>query len=103
MLQNPVKATESARIGSLQALPVPNSFAMDDNKTIKLGDLITEQEIMDIREYVRDKRSIPNPPTVYNCIMRWLDMNKPVLERFRKHGILKAYGAYAFEYYLGIS
>jgi hypothetical protein len=65
--------------------------------SIKLGELITEEEATNL-VYVVSTR--PDGATVHNTIMGWIDKHPEVQKRFVKHGVLKAYGAYVFEYQL---
>lgn len=68
------------------------------NRTIEVHNLLTEEEISYLRAYVKTHDHTPH--TVHNLVMDWIDKNPRVLEQFRKHHILKAFGAYALEYML---
>jgi hypothetical protein len=67
---------------------------------ITLGDLIRPEEILYLKKFLAAKRSKPNPPSVHNVVMAWIDQNTSVRLRMAKHGVLQSYGAYLFEHYL---
>jgi hypothetical protein len=67
------------------------------NPIIIAGDLVTRVELDKLARYVR---SHPEERTVHNLVMSWLDRQPVIMERFRVHGVLKAYGAYLLEYLL---
>jgi hypothetical protein len=65
---------------------------------ITLGDLITKQEERDLRLFLAaNPRGIGR--TTHNLVLKFLARQPAIMERFRTHGIIKAYGAYLFEYY----
>lgn len=64
-----------------------------------LKDLITEGEAEKLMFVVKtSKRGIG--ATTHNIVMKWLDSQPEVMERFRIHGVLKPYGAYMLEHFL---
>ncbi len=71
-----------------------------DEDTIKLGDLINEEEVKDLLDFLSGCDIMK---TTHNCVMTWLDKNQQVCERFAQNNILKAYGAYMLEHYLELS
>ncbi len=69
------------------------------DRSTTLSDLITQTELTDLREVVRIRKP---GQSVHNVVMKWLDNNPEVTKRFVRHGVIKAYGAYVFEYYLNL-
>lgn len=69
-----------------------------------LGSLINADQVRDLTSFVRKCRSEyrkgTTQPTVHSCVMTWIDNHPEITENFRKHGVIKAYGAYIFEYML---
>ena len=71
--------------------------------TIKVEDLVNRKQAKSLLDFVKRSRNKQGSPTVHNIIMQWLDDQPEVMKNFAKHGVLKAYGAYALEYFLQIS
>ena len=68
-------------------------------KQVAIRDLITSREERELRLFLnKNERGIGK--TTHNLILKWLDSQPAIMERFRIHGVIKAYGAYLFEYYL---
>lgn len=65
--------------------------------TITIGQLVTDQDIKSLTTYIERMRG---QASTHNLIMRWLDKQPHVMENFRKHQVIKAYGAYLLEYAL---
>lgn len=65
-------------------------------KTIALGDLLTEEDIKELRAFVGARKG----RTPHNAVMALLDTKPAIMARFRTHGVLKSYGAYLIEYLL---
>ena len=70
------------------------------DKSIPLGELMTEEEAVNLLAYVHRQRSQPSPKSKNAIIMKWLDDHRPVLEKAYKAGLIKAYFAYWLEYAL---
>ncbi len=70
----------------------------EEHKTVALGDLITIEEAKDLVKFVASEHHF----TPHNLIMKWVDKQPQVLARFKNHGVIKAFGCYLFEHYLGI-
>lgn len=67
-----------------------------------LDDLLTPTQVEELRAFlVANKPGIGR--TVHNITLNWLDKQPLVLERFRKYGIIKPYGAYVIEFYLKLT
>lgn len=69
--------------------------------TIKISDLVTLKEASELVDYVsRGKR---NGKNTQNMILKWLDKQPLVMDRFRQHGVIKAYGSLLLEYHLKLT
>lgn len=62
-----------------------------------LGELITPGEVTQLRAFVGQRK---DDHTTHNLIMKFLDTQPVVMKRFKEHGVLKAYGAWLFEFTL---
>ncbi len=64
---------------------------------VDVNHLVTTIDVASLAQYVARR---PKGKTVHNAVMKWLDGQPDILERFKTHGVLKAYGAYLLEYIL---
>lgn len=68
--------------------------------TVSIRELINGADVEDIKRFVSAQRSHTPSATTHNIVMKWLDSQPNIMERFRELGIIKAYGSYVLEYYL---
>ncbi len=73
------------------------------SNAITIDEVVTRQEAKKLCTYVKLHRKQSPKATVHNIVMKWLDSEKEVTDRFAKHGILTAYGAYLLEFTLNLT
>lgn len=76
-------------------------------KNVKLSDLVTKKEAVDLTQFVKDNQAdCANDgvavPTTKNLVLKWLDNNHQVTDRMHKLEIIKSYGAYVLIYLLNL-
>lgn len=73
--------------------------------TVKLSDLVTKKEAVDLTQFVKDNQADCASdgavvPTTKNLVLKWLDNNHQVTDRMHKLEIIKSYGCYLLIYAL---
>lgn len=66
----------------------------------EVAGLITEEELQSLTAHVN--RSEHSIHTAHNLIMQWLDSQPHLMDRFRQHGVVKAYGARVLQFFYNL-
>jgi hypothetical protein len=69
---------------------------MKREQPLTIGDLINEQEIEQLRKFLKKRKN----GTCHNAIMAFIDTQPQIMDKFAKEGVIKPYGAYLLEFYL---